>query len=245
MSARGATQLRSAGAAALVLAALALACAPPAPREPAPAPSPRPAPRAAREAPEPAPPACERVRRIDVHKRERRLVARCERGAVVVFEVALGHEPVGPKREAGDRRTPEGRYRVRGPAVPSRFHRFLPIDYPSLEDAALAFAEGRIGASDLRRIRRAHAEGSVPPADTPLGGAIGLHGEGERWEGATPSLDWTHGCIALPDGAIDFLAARVPSGTPIEIHPERASDPRAAGAAAAAEAERPPEEAAR
>lgn len=224
---------RRRGAAALALAALALACAPKAaPRETAPAPSPRPAPSAARRAPEPVPPPCERVARLDVHKRERRLVARCERGAEVVLAIALGHEPAGPKREAGDRRTPEGRYRVRGPAVPSRFHRFLPIDYPSVADAEAAYGEERIGKAERRRIRKAHEAGSVPPADTPLGGAIGLHGEGERWRGATPGLDWTHGCIGLSDAGIDFLAARVPSGTPIAIHPERASDPRAKGAPA-------------
>jgi hypothetical protein len=63
----------------------------------------------------------------------------------------------------------------------------------------------------------AHDRGAVPPFDTPLGGDIGFHGEGQRWKGESRDLDWTFGCIALTDADLDFLLARAPAGTPVAI----------------------------
>ncbi len=152
-------------------------------------------------------------------KTERTLRLLCEGGAVVQMRVALGREPEGPKRDAGDWRTPEGSYRISAPSRASRFHRFIPIDYPSLDDARLALDEGRISRDTFERIAAAHAQGVEPPGDTPLGGALGLHGEGERWRGDSEDLDWTYGCVALSDEEIDFIAERSPVGTPVVILP--------------------------
>jgi murein L,D-transpeptidase YafK len=162
---------------------------------------------------------CERIVAIDVSKRERRLRAHCEGGGIVEMPVALGRESVGPKRRTGDERTPEGSYRISGAPRPSRFHRFVPIDYPSLADAAIARAEGRLSERDYRRIAAAHELGKPPPPDTALGGHLGLHGEGERWRGDSPYLDWTNGCIGLADSDIDFIAAHTSVGTLVVISP--------------------------
>jgi murein L,D-transpeptidase YafK len=156
---------------------------------------------------------------IEVGKRARQLRAYCEGGGVVVMQAALGRESDGPKLRAGDERTPEGRYQISGPPHPSRFHRFVPIDYPSLADAWLARTERRLSEADYRRIIDAHARGEQPPSDTALGGHLGFHGEGKRWRGDSRLLDWTYGCIALSDPEIDFLAARSAVGTPVSIEP--------------------------
>lgn len=172
--------------------------------------------------PPPAPPeevGCGRIVRIDVDKSERMLRARCQDGREVTMRISLGREPEGAKRTAGDQRTPEGRYRTLEPMEESRFHLFIPFDYPSVEDARVAAAQGRLSRADRRRIERAHERGELPPADTPLGGGLGLHGEGRDWTGASSVLDWTYGCIAVSDEEIEFLAERVQPGTPIEIEP--------------------------
>jgi murein L,D-transpeptidase YafK len=164
-------------------------------------------------------PSCPRIAHIEVRKRERRLVARCDPGPAVVMKVALGREPVGAKTSRGDHRTPEGSYVVSGPAKPNRFHRFIPIDYPSRRDADAALATGAISATEHARILARRTHDRPPPQDTALGGGIGLHGEGPRWQGESAAVDWTFGCIAVSDREIDFLAQRVKVGTPVWILP--------------------------
>jgi hypothetical protein len=210
---RGARGARARLAAAIPLSLGLAACSwfrppPPAPPElPPPPPAPAPAP----------PPPCARIERIEVRKAERALVAECAGGGRLEFPIALSREP-GPKRRRGDQRTPEGEYRIAGRARPSRFHRFLPIDYPSDSDAQRALAEGLISASEREAIASAHRQGRLPPQNTALGGWLGFHGEGRRWRGDL-DLDWTEGCFALEDAAIDQLVELAPSGTPVRILP--------------------------
>jgi murein L,D-transpeptidase YafK len=164
------------------------------------------------------PPPCARIEAIEVHKSERRLFARCEGGRILSFPIALPREPAGAKRARGDDRSPEGDYHVAGAARPSRFHLFLPIDYPAPADADRALAEGRITPDVHAAILRAHALRRLPPQNTPLGGYLGLHGEGARWRGDL-DLNWTRGCFALADEAIELLAQLAPIGTPVRILP--------------------------
>ena len=163
---------------------------------------------------------CDQISRIEIWKRHRALVAHCAHGGGVAMRVALGREEGGPKRAGRDNRTPEGYYHVAGPARRSqKFHLFLPIDYPSRADAELGLALGTIDEPTYERIVDALEDGRVPPQNTPLGGHVGLHGEGERWKGDSVSINWTYGCIALDDDQIEFLAERAPAGTPVIIRP--------------------------
>ena len=160
---------------------------------------------------------CERVERIVVRRTERLLIATCAGGAERRIPVALARG-TGSKRRSGDQSLPEGDYQVAGPARPSRFHRFLPIDYPAPADAARALADGTISREDHDAIVAAHAQGRLPPQQTPLGGHLGFHGEGRRWRGEL-ALDWTEGCVAMTDSDIEWLGARSPPGTPVRIEP--------------------------
>ncbi len=170
-------------------------------------------------APAPAPISCDQVVWLEVRKSERQLIAHCQGGATWTLRIALGRTPLGTKLRAGDRRTPEGMYRVIGVRPSSQFHAFIHLDYPSLEDADRAFINGELSPLDYRRIVEAHRRGGLPPSDTPLGGEIGIHGEGDRWAGSTRYLDWTFGCVGMPDRELDFLAARTRPGTPVHILP--------------------------
>jgi murein L,D-transpeptidase YafK len=155
---------------------------------------------------------------VVVRKRERTLRARCEGGGERSWTIALGREPLGPKRLAGDLRTPEGDYHLMQRST-SRFHRFVWIDYPSPADADAALTSALISYSTHAAILEARRQGRLPPQDTALGGQLGLHGEGRRWRGDSQHLDWTSGCIAMSDAQIDFLIERAPPGTPLSIEP--------------------------
>lgn len=128
---------------------------------------------------------------------------------------SLDGEPAfdrGPKRRQGDRKTPEGDYLICTRNDKSPYHLFLGISYPNATDAEQGRAAGLIGAQQARAIAQAQRRGACPPWDTPLGGAIGLHGGGFASE-------WTWGCIALSDSAIEELWAVCPIGTPVRIGP--------------------------
>lgn len=190
-------------------AALPLSCARPRPAPPPPSPE------------APPPPAaqlpCPRIERLRVDKSVRSLTAECTGGGRRVYPIALAREP-GPKQAAGDQRMPEGEYHVAGPPRRSRFHLFIPIDYPSPADADRALADGLITKEQHAAIADAHRRGRLPPQDTALGGNLGVHGEGERWRGDL-DLNWTYGCIAVSDQAIEELARLVARGTRITIEP--------------------------
>jgi murein L,D-transpeptidase YafK len=147
----------------------------------------------------------------------RRIMVLVEDGAVSrQFEIALGSEPRDPKAVEGDNRTPVGRYVISDKNGVSRYHRFLGISYPNVDDAERGYAEGRISAGQWANIFLANLRGTRPPPDTGLGGRIGIHGYGGR--PYIPEIDWTEGCIAVSDEEVDFLHRRLPVGTVVVIH---------------------------
>jgi murein L,D-transpeptidase YafK len=115
------------------------------------------------------------------------------------YLVALGARPVGDKVRVGDRRTPEGIFRIEARKADSRYHRALRISYP-----------------DAAHRARARALGVSP------GGDIMIHGLPARqaWVGAAHrDFDWTEGCIAVTNQEIEEIWSAVPVGTLIHIKP--------------------------
>jgi lipoprotein-anchoring transpeptidase ErfK/SrfK len=151
---------------------------------------------------------------IHVLKQQRQLVLRQGDQVVQTFPVVLGRQPVGAKEYRGDNRTPEGTYYIAEKRANSRFHRFLGISYPNREDAERGFAQRLINANEWADIFFANLRKLMPPASTLLGGRVGIHGHAGRKELA---YDWTEGCIAVTDPAIEYLYELVPVGTPVYI----------------------------
>ena len=137
--------------------------------------------------------------KIIVLKRERTLQMLSHEKVVKSYRVALGGDPVGPKTQQGDHKTPEGLYILDSRNANSRFYKSIHISYPSDHDRALAKQRG------------------VSP-----GGDVFVHGlpNGYGWVGAAHrARDWTDGCIAVTNQEIDEIWAAVVNGTPIEIRP--------------------------
>jgi murein L,D-transpeptidase YafK len=130
-------------------------------------------------------------------KRELQLLRRGE--VMRSYPVALGFEPVGQKLTSGDGRTPEGVYVVDGRNDASPFHRSLHLSYPNADDAA-----------------RAAAAGVDPGEDIVIHGMPLAYG---RYDPVRFFRDWTNGCIAVGNIAIEEIWALVPDGTPVEIRP--------------------------
>lgn len=133
--------------------------------------------------------------RIVIKKSERRLYLMHGNQPIRSYKVALGYQPKGHKRYQGDGRTPEGRYRLDWRSASSQYYKALHISYPNPED-----------------LIRARSKGQDP------GGMIMIHGQPNR-SAQEKTGDWTFGCIAVSNLAIDEIWTLTEVGTPIEILP--------------------------
>ncbi len=137
--------------------------------------------------------------RVVVLKKERTLELLSQGKVIKTYKVALGGEPVGPKKLQGDHKTPEGLYVLDFRNSHSQFYKSIHISYPNAGDRAAARQRG------------------LSP-----GGDVFVHGlpKGYGWLGASHrAKDWTDGCIAVTNQEIDEIWLAVADRTPIEIRP--------------------------
>jgi murein L,D-transpeptidase YafK len=137
--------------------------------------------------------------RVIVRKGERRMYLM--RGDTVLrsYRVALGLNPVGPKEQEGDSRTPEGHYQLTRRNPHSEYFLSIQVSYPN--------------DKDLQRARRNRL--------TP-GGSIMIHGlpnELRREPTYYEKRDWTDGCIAVSDSDMLEIWLMTPQDIPIDILP--------------------------
>lgn len=102
---------------------------------------------------------------IEVFKGRHELVLLRGGKTIKTYKVSLGIRSLGPKRQQGDHRTPEGRYVVDHHNYASVFHISLHVSYPNAED------------------RRQAAARKVSP-----GGDVMIHGLPNGMAGAEPAL---------------------------------------------------------
>ena len=141
-----------------------------------------------------------KIDKIVVYKAERKMYAYKNGKVVEEFRISLGKNSKGHKIKVGDYKTPEGSYSIVRKKCDSRLYRSLMISYPSEADKAAARKRG------------------VNP-----GGYITIHGQPKwnadgRGDNFTLSRDWTEGCMAVPNLAMDKLWKAVEKGVKIEIH---------------------------
>jgi len=139
------------------------------------------------------------IDRIVVEKSARKLSVFKNGSLLKTYLVALGANPVGPKEEEGDMKTPEGLYTIDHRNPNSDYHLSLHISYPAPEDVTRAEARGVSAGCDIMIHGLPNGQGSTGD----------LHRQ----------TDWTAGCIALTDEEIEELWRITPDGTPIEIQP--------------------------
>jgi len=137
--------------------------------------------------------------RVVVSKSKRQLDLYANGKLLKSYVVSLGRNPVGPKRQEGDKRTPEGLYAIESHNPRSSFHKALRVSYPSAADRLAAAKRGVAPGGDIM----------IHGARNGLGFLGRLHRR----------VDWTAGCIAVTNPEIEEIYRVVPDGTPIEIRP--------------------------
>ncbi len=139
------------------------------------------------------------AKRVLIDKSERKLTLLLKDGRKKQFDIGLGGEPEGHKWRKGDSRTPEGDYFIDLKNFDSEYYLSVRISYPNERDLATA---QRLG---------------VEP-----GGQIMIHGYPndarppyEEFKGK----DWTDGCIAVSNFAMQEIWLAVRESTPVSIRP--------------------------
>ena len=135
---------------------------------------------------------------VVVHKLDRRVYVYRDGRLSEKFEADLGRNSLAHKVTAGDGATPEGRYHVTEKRAngTTRWYKALMLNYPN-ED-------------DLKNFHAMRKRGEVPRGRGP-GSLIEIHGHGGK------NSNWTDGCVAVRDAAMDRLFAVIPVGTPVAI----------------------------
>ena len=141
----------------------------------------------------------EKADSVLVIKSESKLYLKKNGKVLKQYHVSFGANPKGHKQQEGDERTPEGKYVLDYKNGKSKFYKSIHISYPNAEDK-----------------KRAKVKGISP------GGLIMIHGQknGLGWLSLfTQRINWTDGCIAVPNGKMDEIWNNVNVGTPILIKP--------------------------
>jgi len=141
------------------------------------------------------------IDKIRVFKSKRMMELHRGNKVLYRFRVSLGKNPKGHKLTQGDYRTPIGRYKIVQKRCDAKYFRSILISYPDAED----IARGRKNGVNI-------------------GGGITIHaqplwnsdGSGDKY---TLKKDWTQGCIAMTNGAMEILWQSLKLQTPIEIYP--------------------------
>ncbi len=149
---------------------------------------------------------------IYISKRQSKLTLMQNKQVIGTWDAKLGRQSAtGDKVKEGDEITPSGSFYVCTRNDKSRYYLALGLSYPNIEDAERGLSTGLITQEQYQAIVDANKAGVTPPWDTPLGGAIEIHGnQGDRG---------TAGCIAMTNDVMDILWSYCAVGVPVTIGP--------------------------
>jgi murein L,D-transpeptidase YafK len=122
---------------------------------------------------------------------------------LVQWPCTFGNADISDKMYQGDRRTPDGTYKITSKYPHKKWNKFMRIDYPT--------------KSDYEKFEQRKRQGIIPYS-AKIGGDIGIHGTWPHEEWAVENLQpWTQGCISMMNEHINELYKAIPTGTTIII----------------------------
>ncbi len=126
-------------------------------------------------------------------------------GWYATYPVVFGSKNLNDKMMEGDRRTPEGTYKIVSKRPHEKWGKIMLIDYPT--------------KSDIEKFNQRKAKGLIP-ANAKIGGGIGIHGTWPRDEMAVDYFqNWTNGCVSMKRDEVNEVYNMVPIGTRVTIRP--------------------------
>jgi murein L,D-transpeptidase YafK len=140
---------------------------------------------------------------IIVDKSDYELRVYDDEGWYATYPVVFGSKSLEDKMMEGDRKTPEGTFKIISKKPHQKWHKMLMLDYPNKE------------SWDKFKSRK---QRGVIPKSARIGGGIAIHG---TWPNDDIVVDdftnWTQGCISVKNEDLDDLFQYVNVGTTVKV----------------------------
>ena len=126
-------------------------------------------------------------------------------GWFATYPIVFGSKDLRDKFKEGDRRTPNGNFKIVLKKFNKKWGLELLLDYPTKENV------------DQFNQRKSNG---IIPASAKIGGGIAIHGTrpNEEWT-VDEEYNWTDGCISLKYTEMLDLYSYIPEGTTVTIQP--------------------------
>ncbi len=140
---------------------------------------------------------------IIVDKSDYELKVYDEEGWYATYPIVFGSKDLGDKMKEGDKKTPDGKFKVILKKHHPKWGPELLLDYPTVES--------------YRRFNQRKASGAIPKT-AKIGNGIAIHATRPNEEWTVDNFyNWTDGCVSVKYTEMKDLFSYIPVGTPVTI----------------------------
>ena len=126
-------------------------------------------------------------------------------GWYATYPIVFGSKDLADKMKEGDKKTPNGQFKVILKKINPKWGPELLLDYPN--DASL-------------RLFNQRKQKGILPRNAKIGGGIAIHATRPEEEWTIDNFyNWTDGCISVKYTEMKDLFSYIPVGTPVTIEP--------------------------
>jgi murein L,D-transpeptidase YafK len=141
---------------------------------------------------------------IIISKKDYELKVYDDQGWYATYPCVFGSNDLRDKYVEGDKRTPDGKFKVLLKKIHPKWGFELLLDYPNAES--------------IEKFKERVAEGVIPH-NAKIGGGIAIHATRPQEEWTVDYYqNWTDGCISLKYTEAKDLYSYIPVGTPVTIN---------------------------
>ena len=142
---------------------------------------------------------------IIIDKSDYELKVYDEEGWYATYPIVFGSKDLGDKWKEGDKKTPDGHFKVIQKKIHPKWSYELLLDYPTLES--------------VQRFNARKQKGLLPK-NARIGNGIAIHATRPEEEWTVDNFyNWTDGCVSVKYTEMKDLFSFIPVGTPVTIQP--------------------------
>ena len=128
-----------------------------------------------------------------------------DEGWFATYPIVFGGKDLGDKMKEGDRKTPNGNFKVLLKKINSKWGMELLLDYPNKES--------------IQKFKDRKLHGIIPK-NAKIGSGIAIHATRPEEEWTVDNFyNWTDGCVSVKYSEMKDLFSYIPEGTPVTIQP--------------------------